>query len=276
MKHIVLAVMLFGAAPALAQQLKIPYITPVTPTNAKVFNGLEPVEPINDLVEYFGEIALGSQLGGASAYLRRWQQPLRFVILGEDSPELAAELAHTITELQAMLPQLRFEPVAEREQANFVVFFGRSDDYASTIEPAFAPYASANSSGFWLRWQASHICNGSLYIDTTRIPEITDQRYLLRTMLTRSLGMMQLSPRYDNTVFYSQWQPRLAYSQLDRQMLFWQYHPALHPGLDRNDLTKRLNEVFLSGHSATFFATVWQKTFVRPNIGPENACAVAQ
>jgi hypothetical protein len=266
MKSTLLALTLLMLAPALAQQPKIPFITSPAPVS------INTIEPTNDLVRYFSDIALGSQLGGASSYLRRWQQPLRFVVAGQDHPALRAELMRIIDELQAMVPSLRLQQVKERKEANFVVFFGRSLEYATSVEPNFLPYAIQNTSGFWLRWQGSHICSGSLYVDPEKIAAIDDQRYLLRTMLTRSLGLMQVSPRYDNTVFNSGWQQRLEYSDLDRQMVTWHYHLALRPGLGRNGVIERLNQIALTGRSQAFFSEVWSKTLVRLTIKPNVGC----
>jgi hypothetical protein len=58
-----------------------------------------------------------------------------------------------------------------------------------------------------------------MYVDLYRANEIDEQKHLLREELTQSLGLVNDSWKYKNSIFYQGWTTTTEYSDIDRELI---------------------------------------------------------
>jgi len=89
---------------------------------------------------------------------------------------------------------------------------------------------------FWAWWDDS----GALY--RARILIATDgitqeeRSHLIREELTQSLGMMNDSYEYKDSIFYQEWTDTGSYTEIDRAVIRILYDPRIEPGMTMDEV----------------------------------------
>ncbi len=108
-------------------------------------------------------------------------------------------------------------------------------DQLSNYEPNYIP---GNWGFFYASW------DGKFNIYTTNIviasdePTQTERTHLIREELTQSLGLMQDSSKYPDSIFYIEWIDGQNFSDLDRAVIAQLYDPAVRAGMTQAELEK--------------------------------------
>ena len=165
-------------------------------------------------IDYFLEIALGTEYGGAQPVIRKWRQDLKINLMGTPSETDMKTLDDVIKELNGIIDGVSLWEV--EGQANVEIHFLPEDEF-SQIEPNYVPL---NYGFFWVQW------NGDGELTFTRILIATDEvitqavrSHLLREELTQSLGLMRDSNRYPDSIFYQGFTNTTAYSEIDKVVI---------------------------------------------------------
>jgi len=112
------------------------------------------------------------------------------------------------------------------------IYFAAVDKFSS-IEPN---YIEGNTGFFWTWWDDS----GALY--RARILIATDginqkeRSHLIREELTQSLGMMNDSYEYKDSIFYQDWTDKGSYAGMDRAVIRILYDPRIEPGMTMDEV----------------------------------------
>ncbi|NIK72783.1 hypothetical protein FHS56_000269 [Thermonema lapsum] len=178
-----------------------------------------------EIVDYFVEVALGSEYGNEDKRIKKWKKEIRYHIMGNPHPEYLAELGRVIDELHK-LTGLSFTEVKKRRDANLVIVFGSAENYID-IEPQAKKYTDENWGLFFSRYNGlGEIYNATMYVDVFRAKG-NEVKHILREELTQLLGLMRDSYRYKESIFYQPWTNVTEYAPIDRALLRLLYHPDM-------------------------------------------------
>ena len=199
-------------------------------------------------IEYFGEVAFGTEEGGASPVVRKWTSSPRVKVFGQPTGEDLAALERVVGDLNALAPGLQMQVTTEAPtvEAHFV-----SAEEFSDYE---SHYAEGNLGYFWVWWnRAQEITHARVLIATEDVTQVV-REHLIREELTQVLGLMRDSWTYPESIFYQGWTDTGSYAGIDRTLVEMLYRDDVHPGqskdqvlellaslrLDRNDALARL------------------------------------
>ncbi|MDX1667205.1 MAG: DUF2927 domain-containing protein, partial [Saprospiraceae bacterium] len=88
----------------------------------------------------------------------------------------------------------------------------------------------------WIYWSnQSQIYKGSMYVDISRVPDPACRKHLLREELTQSLGLLNDSFRYSESIFFQNWTCTDFYLDVDRKVLEYHFNPAIEEGMSRSE-----------------------------------------
>jgi len=169
-------------------------------------------------VEYFKEVALGSEFEPSKTQLYRWTTDVKIYVYGQNSPELNQELSEIVSELNQIINPIDIEIVNDRSSANMFIYFGSYIDYKN-VRPQEDFSLLEGNWGFFHQYDNE----GYMYVDTERASEL-EQKHLLREELTQCLGLSNDSYRYPESIFYQEWTTVTEYAPIDRELIDMLYN----------------------------------------------------
>lgn len=181
--------------------------------------------------QYFCEVALGSEFGRKYHKIRKWQQPIRIFLTGEEHSGLEIELDHILEELNQLIPTMGLIRVFSEEEANIIVFLGTGKAFAQRIKQAKGKIAENWGLVFVKHNWRGEMEYGELYVDIYRTLHPDAQKHLLREELTQALGLLNDSFQYEKSIFYQPWTMTTQYTPLDRWLIHQLYQEDIFPGM---------------------------------------------
>lgn len=177
-------------------------------------------------INYFLEIALGSEYGVGDFAVRKWTGDLKIEISGQPTPEDLQTVRKVIEELNALIaPHIRLEIVPSN--GNVLVYFIPESEFYLYEPPGIVYFGGF----FWNWWDyAGEIYQGRVVIAADRITQ-RQRSHLIREELTQILGLMNDSVKYENSIFYQQYSEVQQYSALDRAVIKMLYNDDIFPGM---------------------------------------------
>ncbi len=199
----------------------------------------------NEVENYFYEIALGAEYGSDDVTIQKWTSDINIYCDGEWNNELLRELDTIINDLTPLMGSVKINVVKQKHASNFIAYIGHPTIYYKTIEPSSQPYVYMNDAMFWIYWtNQKHIYKGSMWVDSTL--SVMKQRALLREELTQSLGLMNDSHRYTNSVFYEGLAWPTSYSDIDKQIIKILYSDRIRPSMSKGAVKQTIQHYDLT------------------------------
>lgn len=218
--------------------------TGTTPVSSSITEYTDPAAPSDggisaesatagEILDYFSEIAFGSEFGTSSERLCRWRKPVVFHVSGTPRAEdlsLVRELAAKLNEIDG------FPGISETDDAadaNFeIMFIPRSE-----IVEKFSDATDACSGMSEYSWSIDtcEIIKSRAAIDCDE--EVERNSTICEEML-QALGLARDSYEHIDSVFY---QGKSVYnrpSELDWTLVRVLYHPALREGMSKYEAIK--------------------------------------
>ena len=198
------------------------------------------------VIEYFNEVALGFEFGGASQITRKWTQPMKIFVGGTPEVDHLTELNDIIDEINSLATDgFVIEVVNDTTESNYYVFFGTGQKYGE-IFPNSAGFVDDNWGLFSLFWDgAQDLITGHMYVDIFR-PDTDGQMHLLREEFTQSIGLARDSEKYFASIFQSSWTTTSEYAEIDRDLIRLLYHPDMVSGLSQSAVESVITQIFLN------------------------------
>ncbi|MGI9629023.1 MAG: DUF2927 domain-containing protein, partial [Longimicrobiales bacterium] len=160
-------------------------------------------------LEYFKEVALGAEYGSTSRIVRKWDGDIRIKVHGSPSGADMEALRTVVSDLSGVLGGRAIDLVSDN--ANLDIHFAPESEF-HTIDPN---YQSTNYGFFWVWWSAAHeLTQSRVLISTTDISQEA-RSHLIREELTQSLGLMNDSWRYPESIYYQGWTRTNDYAPID-------------------------------------------------------------
>ena len=194
-----------------------------------------------EVIQYFKEIALQQEFTDEPQRTKKWTKQLVIFPAGKWPQHLTSELNVILKDLALIAPNLKIQLTKDKTASNYTLFMGSADDYVKYIEPLAIEHVKENYGYFHIYWNSNNeITHGSMYVDTKRAKTKRWQSHLLREELTQSLGLMNDSVAYKDSIFYEKGSSLTSYSDLDVYMIKILYNKKMRP----NQSAKKV-EVFI-------------------------------
>lgn len=202
----------------------------------------ECAEPLShrDLADaYYQEIVKRTENGDIAFFPRRWAGNIRIQVYGDPNPEDLRELGRVVAELNELVAPFHLE--LTKADANLDLHFIPVNDFSK----ALPQYKSYNPGFHWVWWDdAGTIYQAVALISTTNLSQ-SARNHIIREELTQSLGFLNDSAKYPDSIFYRGWSTTTQFSELDRSIIRNHYsgQPRDLPAKDRF-AAKKINRNF--------------------------------
>ena len=206
------------------------YTDPAAPSDGGI--SAESATP-GEILDYFSEIAFGSEYGTSSERLCRWKSPIIYCVSGnprERDLSLVRELAAKLNEIDGF-PGITETDTAE--DANFEIMFITRSEMIEKFSDATE--ACSGMSEYSWSINTCEIISARAAIDCDE--EVERNSTICEEML-QALGLARDSYEHIDSVFY---QGKSVYnrpSELDWTLVRLLYHPELREGMSRYEAIK--------------------------------------
>lgn len=188
-------------------------------------------------IEYFTEIALGAEFGDAVPVIKKWSNDIRIKINGEPTTDDLQTIDDIANDLNDLISGIKVKVVNNNE--NVSINFSPESDFAS-IDSNYVP---TNYGFFWALWHDDNyvIYNASILISSAEITQ-SERSHLIREELTQSLGLMNDSNKYEDSIFYQEWTNIDNYSDADKAVIALLYNKKILPGMTKVAVLKIIED----------------------------------
>nr|WP_290228192.1 DUF2927 domain-containing protein [Trichocoleus desertorum] len=187
-------------------------------------------------ISYFLEVTMGGEFGASAPRVRKWQGPVKIKIHGSPTSEDLRTLQAVIQDIEGLTEGLQLQ--MDQDNPNLEIYFVPESDFRR-YEPNYQPL---NYGFFWTHWNEQNtIYNARILISTVGVSQ-KERSHLIREELTQSLGLMQDSSRYPDSIFFQGWTDPTEYSEIDKALLRMLYRPEIQPGMTRSQVAQVLSQ----------------------------------
>lgn len=171
-----------------------------------------------ETIEYFKEVALGREFEADGTTIIRWTTNMKIYVEGQNVPYLNDELTKIVSELNDIIDPIEIEVVTDPSLANMTIYFGSYTQFYNTKPNEDLSLLESN-------WGLFRVGDnyGYMYVDITRANE-QEQKHLLREELTQSLGLVNDSQKYPESIFYQEWTSTTEYAPIDVELIDMLYN----------------------------------------------------
>lgn len=211
-------------------------VTPVVSSDNNLFDSYTQEE-----IDFFLNIAMGTEFGGHSRVVRKWNRDIKVRIIGSPTVEDRETLHTVINELNDLMDQadpnsidIELLSASSNETANFEVYIvplSQFQRYAPNVTPGELGVA-------WPVWRGNDIYSARIFV-TSNIISQRERSHLIREEFTQSLGLLRDTEddRYRSSIFYQWWTDTNQFTSLDRSVISMLYRPDIRPGMSPSEVT---------------------------------------
>jgi len=186
---------------------------------------------LNDEQALFYDLAFKEEFGDDSERLRKWDDDINYVIVGQLDSPLLLELNLVIDEINQTSANLRLVEVNTQQEADLIIFFGTKEEYIAEVKPQAEGLAEGNRGFTSIAWDNDfRIVSASVCIDNVNFTQFEDLQHVLREELAQSLGLINDTELNDTSIFH-QFIQNQSYSDQDLQIIGEMLSNNLEPGM---------------------------------------------
>jgi hypothetical protein len=187
-------------------------------------------------IDYFTEIVLGTEFGDEAPVIKKWIKNIRIKVSGEPTEEDLQTINNIVGDLNGLIAGIKIKLVDKNE--NLVITFSPASEF-SAIDPNYVP---TNYGFFWALWHDDNfvIHDASILISSAEVTQ-QERSHLIREELTQSLGLMNDSDKYNDSIFFQEWTEVTDFSEIDRAVIKLLYLNKIKPGMSKEQVLKILN-----------------------------------
>ena len=188
---------------------------------------------VADEIDYFLDIAFGSEFGGATPLLRRWPSGSGPLIRLNGTPSAGDRevLDSVMAEINRLAPDLDIELVADFPTVE--MHFVPQSEFATLL-----PQAPPGNNGLvWLWWGEDQYLVRSVVLISTATDEAL-RAHIIREEVTQMLGLLQDSFRYPESIFYQAFSDVTEYLPIDRAVIDLLHRPELRVGMTTTEAAR--------------------------------------
>jgi hypothetical protein len=187
-------------------------------------------------IDYFTEIVLGAEFGDEAPVIKKWIKNIRIKVSGEPTEEDLQTINNIVGDLNGLIAGIKIKLVDKNE--NLVIAFSPESEF-SAIDPNYVP---TNYGFFWALWHDDNfvIHDASILISSAEVTR-QERSHLIREELTQSLGLMNDSDKYNDSIFFQEWTEVTDFSEIDKAVIKLLYLNTIKPGMSKEQVLKILN-----------------------------------
>ncbi len=187
-------------------------------------------------INYFFEIALGSEFGISNPTIKKWNRDIKIKVNGSPTTEDLKTLQAVIDEINTLTNSITLQ--IDAKNPNLEIYFVPESQFAQ-YEPNYSP---VNYGFFWTDWNNDAIYNSRVLISTVGVTQ-KERSHLIREELTQSLGLMKDSYIYQESIFYQGWTDGTNYSEIDKAVIQMLTLPEIRPGMTKLQVLEVLRKL---------------------------------
>lgn len=192
-----------------------------------------------EALDFYIEVALGAEFGGASPVVRKWTDDLTVRVEGNPGPADLTELDRVVDELNQLASGVRIRLTTGAKSSNVAIHFGPEATFREIL-PQYVPL-NYGFLWFWFNGRAE-ITSAVILIDNTDAISQTIRNHLIREELTQTLGLANDSPRFPGSIFHAQHLPApTEYAAVDRKVIEIHGLSEIRPGMTEADVREILS-----------------------------------
>ena len=187
-------------------------------------------------IEYFTEIALGAEFGDEIPVIKKWTDNIRIKVDGEPTEADLQTITDIVDDLNELIDGIKIKLVEKKE--NLTITFSPENQFKS-IDQNYVP---TNYGFFWALWHDDNfvIYDASILVSSADITQ-QERSHLIREELTQSLGLMNDSNKYNDSIFYQEWTDVKEFSELDKSVIKLLYIKKIKLGMSKEQVLGVLN-----------------------------------
>lgn len=187
-------------------------------------------------IEYFTEIVLGAEFGDETPVIKKWNDNIRIKVNGEPTVADLQTITNIIDDFNELISGIKIKQVDKKE--NLTITFSPENQFKS-IDQNYVP---TNYGFFWALWHDDNfvIYDASILVSSADITQ-KERSHLIREELTQSLGLMNDSNKFEDSIFYQEWTDVTEYSEIDKAVIKLLYLKKIKPGMSKEQVLNVLN-----------------------------------
>jgi hypothetical protein len=176
-------------------------------------------------VAYFEEIAGGAEFNPDVGVIHRWAEDVLITVYGDATEADLATLQKVVDELNLLVEDVEVGVAAAG--GNVEVHFAPRETFAD-IEPNYVP---GNIGFVWVAWDSLGAIEFARVLIASEGVTAEERAHLIREEVTQSLGLLNDSWEYPDSIFYQGWTAGLEYAAIDRALVEMMYREEIRPGM---------------------------------------------
>ncbi|SDJ27369.1 DUF2927 domain-containing protein [Salimicrobium halophilum] len=187
-------------------------------------------------IDYFTEIAIGSEWQDGDIPIRKWEDDPRIKVYGNPTSQDQAEVEEVIGDVNNLQDQIDLQLV--EEDPSIEVYYApisEFDKYVTNPKPG-------NWGLFYYWMKNGYTIYKSKILIATDVTNQAERSHLLREELTQTLGLPRDSKKYADSMFYQDWTTTQEFSDLDQALVRMLYDDRIHVGMTRDEVVDILSE----------------------------------
>lgn len=203
-----------------------------TATSSPIYRAAYTQEEIN----YFLEVALGAEFTrDARLVVRKWKGDIRIQLLGSMTKRDRETVNQVVAEVNT-LTHGAIQLKLSNDRPNVLIHFSPRSQFKQ-IEPNWKP---ENYGYVWVKWNEQNIISSANILIASEGVTQKERSHLIREELTQSLGLMQDSFKYSDSVFYQPWTDVNEYAAIDKALIRMLYDSPTKAGMTKKQILGRL------------------------------------
>lgn len=224
--------------------------SPASFHQAAVEQSLSPRSYTTAQINYFLEVALKSEYANSEPTIKKWDRDINIKVIGSPTPEDLNTLQTVIDELNTLVSGIRLQVVSQAGDSSQDISSNKSRALGNNpnVEIYFVPeskfsqyepnYQPINYGFFWGWWNDNQAMERSRVLISTDGVTQQERSHLIREELTQSLGLMEDSDQYSDSIFYQGWTDTNHYAEIDKAVIEMLYRPEIRPGMTQSQVLK--------------------------------------
>ena len=199
----------------------------------------EPARYSEGEIDYFVEIAVGTEFSDEGEFIRRWAKDIRVRVIGDATPADLDVVNAVVSEVNGLVSAVRVAVVAEGADADINIVFAPQSEFPD-LDPLYVP---GNEGFFVIGWDRSCEIQFARILIASDLDSDRRRAHLIREELTQSLGLPQDSFRYPGSIFYQRASEVTEYLPIDRAVIEMLYRPEVDPCMNSEAVRAALRRV---------------------------------
>jgi hypothetical protein len=188
-----------------------------------------------DAIDYFAEIAFGSEYGSSDPVVRRWRDRPRVRVNGSPTAQDRVILEGVMSEINALAPVAM---VLTDSVPSVELHFAHPSTFADLL-PSYVP---GNVGFFSVWWDESQYIYRAVVLVSTELDQ-NARDHIIREEITQILGLMRDSFRYPESIFYQSWSLVSRYAAVDEDLIEMLYRAELPVGTPPDEAVRVLRKL---------------------------------